>query len=290
MVLPANLYKPMTLMGVFSKQEVNVEFFAKFFPYSKTYETDEVAWDEEEGNSLLVTPYSHPLAQAELITERGFRTFKLNPACIKERRNFDPYHNVVRQPGQDLSKPISKRELALINLKNVLKSQKEFFVRRIEVMAKDLLKTGNLDILDDGEFTFTAALNDGAAYDVAVLTQPTDQNCAVSNGEGTIDGADVTNVSVVCTNSAGSWGAAVRIEEDDTGTNLLAHPVYDGGLFVGFWTYMVIRGKNREKGQWRVEHWVLDVSYEWHLMCTTYFMITSAPVVPLSPLLLDGDQ
>jgi hypothetical protein len=86
------------------------------------------------------------------------------------------------------------------------------------------------------------------------------------------------------------WYRPDGTQEDDTGTNLLAHPVYEGGFFVGFWTYMVIRGKNREKGQWRVEHWVLDVNYEWHLMCTTYFMVTSAPVVPLSPLLLDGDQ
>ena len=88
------------------------------------------------------------------------------------------------------------------------------------------------------------------------------------------------------------WYRPDGTREDDIGTNLLAHPVYEGGLFVGFWTFMVINGENREEGQWRVEHWVLDVLQEWHLMCTIHFTITSAParpLLPLLPLLLDDD-
>jgi hypothetical protein len=76
------------------------------------------------------------------------------------------------------------------------------------------------------------------------------------------------------------WYRPDGTREDDLGTNLLAHPVYEGGIFVGFWTYMIIHGKNREPGQWRVEHWVLDVNYNWHLMCTTYFTIISVEKLP----------
>lgn len=85
------------------------------------------------------------------------------------------------------------------------------------------------------------------------------------------------------------WYRPDGTEEDDTGTNLLAHPVYEDGFFVGFWTYMVIKGENREQGQWRVEHWALDVHQGWQPKCATVFTITSAPVVPLLPLLLDDD-
>ena len=53
----------------------------------------------------------------------------------------------------------------------------------------------------DCAFTFTAALANGAAYAVTVKTQPSSpaQNCAVvANGSGTVDGANVTDVAVVC--------------------------------------------------------------------------------------------
>jgi hypothetical protein len=59
---------------------------------------------------------------------------------------------------------------------------------------------GNLSQSANGSFTFATALSSGAAYSVAVLTQPTGQTCSVTNGSGTISGANVTSVSVVCQN------------------------------------------------------------------------------------------
>ena len=50
----------------------------------------------------------------------------------------------------------------------------------------------------DGAFTFATALADGSTYAVTVLTQPTGQTCAVSNGTGTVSGASVTTVTVTC--------------------------------------------------------------------------------------------
>ncbi|MBM7117860.1 beta strand repeat-containing protein [Archangium primigenium] len=48
-------------------------------------------------------------------------------------------------------------------------------------------------------FTFSTGLASGAAYAVAVKTQPAGLTCAVSNGSGTIASANVTNVTVTCT-------------------------------------------------------------------------------------------
>ncbi len=56
----------------------------------------------------------------------------------------------------------------------------------------------DLSVSADGSFTFTTALADGATYEVAVGTQPSGQTCTVSNGTGTIAGADVTDVAVTC--------------------------------------------------------------------------------------------
>lgn len=47
-------------------------------------------------------------------------------------------------------------------------------------------------------FTFATGLANSAAYAVTVGTQPAGQTCSVTNGSGTISGANVTNVSVNC--------------------------------------------------------------------------------------------
>jgi 6-phosphogluconolactonase len=56
----------------------------------------------------------------------------------------------------------------------------------------------NLSVTQNGSFTFATKVNSGSTYDVSVMTQPSLQTCAVSNGSGTA-GANVTNVSVSCT-------------------------------------------------------------------------------------------
>jgi alpha-tubulin suppressor-like RCC1 family protein len=63
-----------------------------------------------------------------------------------------------------------------------------------------------LEVQNDGAFTFATALEDGDAYRVAVMEQPSDpeQLCYVVDGEGQIAGADVTDVAVHCTTPASS--------------------------------------------------------------------------------------
>jgi hypothetical protein len=60
---------------------------------------------------------------------------------------------------------------------------------------------GNLTVSANGTFTFAGSLNSGAAYSVAVLTQPGLQTCFVSNGSGTAS-ANVTNVEIACSDVA----------------------------------------------------------------------------------------
>ena len=59
----------------------------------------------------------------------------------------------------------------------------------------------NLTISADGSFAFPVEITDGTAYAVTVFTQPDEQICTVSNGSGTLGGAVVDAVAVVCINS-----------------------------------------------------------------------------------------
>jgi uncharacterized delta-60 repeat protein len=78
------------------------------------------------------------------------------------------------------------------------------------LVIKDLITGGTFTANGNGAFTLsspTPILN-GFAYDVIVATQPTnpDQSCTVTNGTGTVTGADVTNIQVSCVSSVPSGG------------------------------------------------------------------------------------
>ena len=69
----------------------------------------------------------------------------------------------------------------------------------------------NLPITTNGVFSFGQLLANGSNYQVTVLTQPSglNQTCTVSNGAGTLTGADINNVSVVCTTVSYAVGGSV---------------------------------------------------------------------------------
>src|SRR6266581_4313909 len=69
----------------------------------------------------------------------------------------------------------------------------------------------NLAVSANGTFTFSTAIVSGAAYSVAVLTQPTNpsQSCTVTNGSGTVGSTNVTNVAVSCATNTFTIGGTV---------------------------------------------------------------------------------
>lgn len=72
-------------------------------------------------------------------------------------------------------------------------------------LGNDLVITGN------GDFTFSNALADGNDFAVTVKTQPGNPNqiCSVSNGSGTLAGANITDVSVTCTTETYTIGGNI---------------------------------------------------------------------------------
>ncbi len=69
----------------------------------------------------------------------------------------------------------------------------------------------NLTVSANSTFTFSTAIDDGSAYSITVLTQPTtpNQTCTVINGSGTLAGADVSNVSISCVTNTYTTGGSV---------------------------------------------------------------------------------
>ena len=61
-----------------------------------------------------------------------------------------------------------------------------------------------LPVSTNGSFTFATVLDSGAAYDVAVATQPTGQICTVANGSGTVGTSNVADITISCAAAAAS--------------------------------------------------------------------------------------
>ena len=83
-----------------------------------------------------------------------------------------------------------------------------------------------LSIAANGGFTFPTHVARGSPYNVSVLTQPAGQSCSVSNGTGTINLTDVSNVGVSCSTNAYTVGGTVSglsgsvVLQDNGGDNL----------------------------------------------------------------------
>ena len=84
----------------------------------------------------------------------------------------------------------------------------------------------DLTLTADGNFTFSTSVADGAAYAVTVKTQPSGANCSIANENGTINGANVTNVTVTCATDTFTVGGTISglsgtvILQNNGGNNL----------------------------------------------------------------------
>ena len=58
----------------------------------------------------------------------------------------------------------------------------------------------DLTVADNGYHTFATGLTNDATYDVTILHRPGNQNCNVGNGIGSIERANISNVTVFCSN------------------------------------------------------------------------------------------
>ncbi len=136
------------LTELFLGIDVGNSFFLNYFPYSQTHTQDLIAFDERK-DSLLVTPYAHPRAEAPTIEKESYETRHLKPAYLKDKREFDPHELSFRSFGENLTANLSQSDRLELALISALKEQKEFFLRRLEQMAGEILLTGKLSIVSE---------------------------------------------------------------------------------------------------------------------------------------------
>jgi hypothetical protein len=64
-----------------------------------------------------------------------------------------------------------------------------------------LYGSGSLTVSKNGPFTLPTGVANATSYDITIGASPTGQSCGEVNGAGAIDGADVSNIIVACTDN-----------------------------------------------------------------------------------------
>ena len=70
-----------------------------------------------------------------------------------------------------------------------------------------MLNGGNsINVTANGAFIFSSTISDGGTYNVTVGTQPVGETCTIANPSGTVNGVDVTTVTVTCVTNISNGG------------------------------------------------------------------------------------
>lgn len=78
-----------------------------------------------------------------------------------------------------------------------------------EKIAIELNEMVSIGITENSEFKFSTPLPDGSFYDVKIVSAPVGKYCSIGHNEGYINGANITNVDIVCSTDFYSVGGTV---------------------------------------------------------------------------------
>lgn len=125
-----------------------------FFPNVQTSDKEEIFFDVTDSKPRI-SPFVSPLLPGKVVDGGGYQTKSFKPAYVKDKRRFDvniPYKRVAGETiGGSLS-PAQRYERALAT---TMQDQLDNLTRREEVMASEILRTGQTIVSGDGYPTQT---------------------------------------------------------------------------------------------------------------------------------------
>ena len=166
-----------------------------FFPNVQTSDKEEIFFDVTDSKPRI-TPFVSPLLPGKIVDGNGYQTKSFKPAYVKDKRRFDaniPYKRVAGEViGGSLS-PAQRYERALAT---TLQDQLDNLTRREEVMAAEILRTGQVVVSGDGYPANTVSFGRDAALTKALVGS----NTWASSGSKPLDNledwaADIQNKS-----------------------------------------------------------------------------------------------
>jgi hypothetical protein len=129
-----------------------------FFPAVQESTTEEIHFDVENKKRRLA-PFVSPLVAGRLVASNGFSAKTFKPAYIKDKRVFTPARAIKRMIGEPIGGNMAPADRIRALVAQDLTDQVQMIDRRLEVMASEALRLGQVTVT--GELYPTTVVNYG---------------------------------------------------------------------------------------------------------------------------------
>ncbi|MGX9427989.1 major capsid protein [Bradyrhizobium sp. LeoA1S1] len=144
-----DLYSTTALNRVVEELPLNPAFFLNtFFTTVETSDTEDVKFDSVKGRRMI-SPLVSPVIAGKVIREAGYKTSSLAPAYVKDKRVFKPHAQFKRRAGEKIGGTLTPEQRLAASVGFAISEQLDMWVRRLEVMSAEVLRTGKLVLKGD---------------------------------------------------------------------------------------------------------------------------------------------
>lgn len=120
-----------------------------FFPQVQTSDKEEIFFDVTDSKPRI-TPFVSPLLPGKVVDNSGYSTKSFKPAYVKDKRRFDANIPFRRTAGEIIGGNLTPSQRFEKALATTLQDQLNNLTRREEVMAAEILRTGQVVVSGDG--------------------------------------------------------------------------------------------------------------------------------------------
>lgn len=144
-----DIYSTTALRGlVESLIRPQTALLSTFFGTIETSDTEDIKFDVENKKRRLA-PFCSPFKEGRVVTEQGYTTNSFSPAYTKDKRVHDPNKALKRAAGETIGGSRTPLDRHQANLVRSTADQLDMLMRRKEVMAAEVLRTGKCLISGD---------------------------------------------------------------------------------------------------------------------------------------------
>lgn len=145
-----DIYSTLAMLGVLQSLRAKAPRFLlnMFFPLASFSDDEKIIFDVEV-DDIEIAPFVSPLAAGRVGADTGYETRMFAPAYVKPLHDIKPGEPLRRLAGEPLTGTLSAgaREQAILGAK--LQRQLNQILRRKEVMAAEVLRTGKCVVKGD---------------------------------------------------------------------------------------------------------------------------------------------
>ncbi len=120
----------------------------QFFPNIQTEESEEIHFDVQN-RTRRIAPFVSPLVAGKVVEAQGFATKTFKPAYLKPKTPFDPRRPLRRAMGEQIGGNLTPQDRLRMNLAMVINEHVQMINRRLEVMAAEALRLGQITVTGD---------------------------------------------------------------------------------------------------------------------------------------------